>query len=217
MRNTGSALGARPRLDGPHRVSLDVADDGLEHLLALPAPVPARDGSIAAALLTYGLLHQWTSSRAALAASLRRRRARGIALLAALESGRRPTNAELAAWTQVGDALQLAFPEIVTTDTPLDFDIAELLIAVDRHNAAVAALLEHLRATNDPDDERAAALLRIRRAHPGERIIAFCQYAETVYVLRSKLAREPGVASLTANGARVAGGSISRTDVIERC
>lgn len=214
VRNTGSALGARPRLDGPHRVSLDVTDDCLEHLLALPAPVPARDGSIAAALLTYGLLHQWTSSRAALAASLRRRRARGLALLAALESGRRPTNAELAAWTQVGDALQLAFPEIVTTDTPLDFDIAELLIAVDRHNAAVAALLEHLRVTNDPDDERAAALLRIRRAHPDERIIAFCQYAETVYVLRSKLAREPGVASLTANGARVAGGSISRADVI---
>src|SRR4029079_3469477 len=39
--------------------------------------------------------------------------------------------------------------------------------------------------------------------------IAFCQYAETVAVLRSQMLRDPGVATLTASGARVAGGRIT--------
>jgi hypothetical protein len=104
VRDSGSALGARPRLDGPHRVALEVDDDCLVQLLALPDPIPARDESVAGALLTYGLLHQWASSRAALVAALRRRRARGVALVAALESGRRPTRDELAAWTHADGA-----------------------------------------------------------------------------------------------------------------
>jgi Helicase conserved C-terminal domain/ATPase family associated with various cellular activities (AAA) len=216
VRDSGSSLGARPRLDGPHRVSLDVDDDCLEQLLALPDPVPPRDASVAGALLTYGLLHQWASSRAALVAALRRRRARGVALIAALETGRRPTRAELAAWTQADDIVQLAFPEIVSTAAPADVDTGALLTAVDRHNAAIEALLHTLRTspTADPDDARASALLRIRAAHPSARIIAFCQYAETVNALRTRLAREPGVAALTASGARVAGGPISREQAI---
>src|SRR5438094_112461 len=83
-------------------------------VLALPPPIPAKDESLAVALLTYGLVHQWTSSRAALVASLGRRRARGIALLAALEAGRQPTRAEMTAWTHGDGAVQLAFPELVT-------------------------------------------------------------------------------------------------------
>ena len=93
-------------------------DDCLEALLALPPPIPAKDESLAVALLTYGLVHQWTSSRAALVASLGRRRARGVALLAAVEAGRRPTRAELSAWTHGDGAVQLAFPELVTADAP---------------------------------------------------------------------------------------------------
>lgn len=214
VRDSGSLLAARPRLDGPHRVTLDVDDDCLDQLLALPDPVPARDESIAAALLTYGLLHQWASSRAALVAALRRRRARGVALLAALESGRRPTRGELSAWSHVDDALQLAFPEIVAAETPVDVDLEALLVAVDRHNAGIEALLRSLRTSPDPDDMRAAALVRIRAAHPSARIIAFCQYAETVNSLRSRLTRERGIAALTASGARVAGGPISRDAAI---
>jgi len=214
VKDSGSLLGTRPRLDGPHRIALDVDDNSLEQLLALPDPVPARDESFASALLTYGLLHQWASSRAALVAALRRRRARGVALLAALESGRRPTRVELSAWSQVDDALQLAFPEIVAAETPVDVNVEALLIAVDRHNAAIEALLRSLRTSVDPDDARAAALLRIRAAHPGARIIAFCQYAETVHALRTRLARERGIAALTAAGGRVAGGAISRDAVI---
>jgi superfamily II DNA or RNA helicase len=214
VRDSGSLLGARPRLDGPHRIELPSDDDCLDQLMALPAPIPARDESLAAALMTYGLLHQWTSSHAALLAALTRRRARGLALMSAVESGRSPTRAELAAWTHAGDAVQLAFPEIVASEPVVDCDSGELLIALDRHNAAVQALIETLRRARDPDSARADVLRRIRRSHPGERIIAFCHYAETVAMLRSKLARDVGVATLTASGARVAGGRITRDDVL---
>jgi superfamily II DNA or RNA helicase len=210
-----SATRGQPTLDGPHRVTLSCEDDCLDDLLALPPPVPAKDESLALALLTYGLVHQWTSSRAALCASLERRHARGIALHAAIESGRHPTRGELAAWTHVGDAIQLAFPELVTAwSNDGDVDASALCAAIDRHNAAIDALLRRLRSTPDPDIDRANALRRIRRAHPGERVIAFCQYAETVAALRVHLARDAGVAALTSRGARVAGGRITRADVL---
>jgi len=68
----GAATGAPglPRLDGPHRLTLTTPDDCLDELLALPPPVPAKDETVVIALLTYALVHQWTSSRAALVASL---------------------------------------------------------------------------------------------------------------------------------------------------
>jgi hypothetical protein len=211
VRGAAAELRGVPRLNGPHRVTLDTPDDCLDGLLALPPPIPARDETVVVALLTYGLVHQWTSSRAALAASLARRRTRGLALLSAIDSGRRPTRAELSAWTHAGDAMQLAFPELVTSDAaPPDVDGSTLSGLIGRHVAAIDSLLHRLRDSPDPDDERAHALRRIRAAHPGERIIAFCHYAETVNALRSRLARDPGVAALTANGARIASGRVSR-------
>jgi len=217
VRDSESALGGRPRLVGPHGVELSVDDDCLDWLLALPPPVPAKDESLAVALLTYGLVHQWTSSRAALVAALSRRRSRGLALLSALEAGRRPSRSELAAWTHAGDALQLAFPEIVAHDViSRDADVGEMLAALDRHGTAVDALLHHLRTTANPDVARADALRRIRQAHPGERVIAFCQYAETVNALRTLLARDAGIAALTASGARVAGGKLPRSEVLSQ-
>ena len=215
VRDSGSALAARPRLDGPHRVRLATDDDCLDLLLALPPPVAAKNESIVAALLAYGLLHQWTSSRAALVAALTRRRSRGMALTAALEAGRQPTRAELSAWAHGTDALQLAFPQIVAADVLDDaVDAQTMLIALDRHSAAIDALLGHLRRTPDPDIERARSLADIRRRHPDARIIAFCQYAETVRALRAKLAREEGVATLTASGARVSSGRVPRDVVL---
>jgi superfamily II DNA or RNA helicase len=205
----------QPRLRGPHRVSLPSDDDCLDALLALPAPIPAKDESLAVALQTYGLVHQWSSSRAALLASLARRRARGIALIAALEAGRRPTRAELTAWTHVDGGVQLAFPELVTADAPIDDVSPDLLDeALRLHDSAIVALLERLRGAHNPDVDRANALSQIRARHPGERIIAFCQYVETVHALRALLAREPGIAALTAHGGRTAGGRVSREEVI---
>ena len=205
----------QPRLVGPHSVSLPLEDDCVDALLALPPPVPAKDESVALSLLLYGLVHQWTSSRAALLASLDRRRARGVALLASIEAGRRPTRGEMSAWTYGEGAVQLAFPELVTVEAPIeDVSPRELIDALRRHDAAIVALLARLRAGHNPDVDRANALLQIRADHPGERVIAFCQYTETVHALRSLLAREPGVAALTAHGGRIAGGRISRDEVI---
>ncbi|HEY4219528.1 MAG TPA: helicase-related protein [Gemmatimonadaceae bacterium] len=205
----------RPTLAGPHLVPLDIDDDCVDALIALPPPVPARNEAVAAALLSYGLLHQWTSSRAALERALQRSRARSIALSEAIDAGRQPTRAELSAWSCADDALQLAFPEIVA-DHAIDADIgaATLRGSLERHRVAVESVLATLRSAPNPDDARAAALRRIRAEHPGERIIAFCQYAETVNMLRTRLARDNGVAALTAHGGRVAGGRITRDDIL---
>lgn len=214
VRDSGDLAGTRPRLDGPHRITLDVDDDCLDDILALPPPVPAKDEAVSNALLTYSLVHQWTSSRGALVASLKRRRSRGLALTAALEAGRRPTRAELTAWTHASDALQLAFPELVTPHIADDVDASALLAALEGHSAGIDTLLRRIRNAPDPDAARADALRAIRRRHPGERIIAFCQYAETVDVLRARLARDAGVAALTAAGARVASGRIGRDELL---
>jgi hypothetical protein len=214
VRSAEMERSGQPALDGPHRITLPLDDDCLDALLALPPPIPARDESLAIALQTYGLVHQWTSSRAALIAALLRRRARGVALLSAVEAGRRPTRTELSAWTQVESAVQLAFPELVTANEPADVSLGEFAQSLRRHDDAIASLISSLRTSDDPDRRRADALLEIRRKHTGQRIIAFCQYAETVAVLRERLAFEPGVAALTARGARVAGGRISRAEVI---
>src|SRR5206468_2967773 len=125
------------------------------------------------------------------------------------------TRAELAAWTCGDDSLQLAFPDLVMdAEPPRDPEVSSLAAAVARHNAAVEALMSKLRSSPDPDDDRANVLREIRTRHPDARIIAFCHYAETVNALRAKLARDPGIAALTASGARVAGGRISRNAVL---
>lgn len=204
-----------PRLDGPHAMGLNTHDDCLDELLSLPPPIAAKDETVVVALLAYGLVHQWSSSRAALVASLERRLARGLALLSAIDAGRQPTRTELSAWTHAGDAMQLAFAELVTADVaPDDADSAALSAAIDRHVTAIRSLLRRLRYSPNPDDERAELLRRIRETHPGERIIAFCHYAETVHALRSRLMHDPGVAALTANGARIASGRVSRDVVL---
>jgi len=217
VRGTAAETIGLPRLEGPHRLILATDDDCLDEILSLPPPLPAKDETIVMALLTYGLVHQWTSSRAALVASLQRRRTRGLALLSALESGRRPTRAELSAWTHAPDAMQLAFPELVTSPaSDSDLDIDAMGIALERHTSALASLLRLLRDAPNPDVERAEVLRRVCASHTGERVIAFCQYAETVNALRLLLAHDPGVAALTANGARVAGGRVSRETVLSQ-
>ncbi len=216
VRQSSDHTTGRPRLNGPHVVPLACDDDCLDRIVGLPPPVPARNESVAAALLTYGLVHQWTSSRAALLKALQRRRARGLALLAAIDAGREPTRAELSAWSFEAGAVQLAFPELVTTAS-LDVERGASLRTVVAHHAdAVHDLFVHLSQTQDPDVVRAAALRGLRAQHPGERIIAFCQYTETVNSLRGHMSRDAGIAALTATGARVAGGRISRRDVLRQ-
>lgn len=206
-----------PVVDGPHWITLQVEDDVLDAIAELPPPVPLADEGEAHALLRYTLLRQWSSSRAALVAGLRGRLARGLALLAALEAGRRPTRQELTSWSYTDDALQLAIPELVA---PLGNGAAAdraLRTSVESHVGAVRALLDRLRRLPDPDPARADALRAIRLRHPGARIIAFSQYAQTVRSLsRLLMSRDAGVAELTARGGRVAGGRIRRADVLSQ-
>ncbi|HEY2376980.1 MAG TPA: DEAD/DEAH box helicase [Gemmatimonadaceae bacterium] len=204
-----------PSVHGPRWIALPIADELLDDLLALPPPVPGADEGTAGALVRYSLVRQWSSSRAALVAALRRRVARAVALMTSLEAGRWPSRHQLAAWSYAEQAVQLAFPEMVTALGADQSDLSTMLEAVRHHADALRDLLIRLRDIPDPDPERASALIDICTAHRGTRIIAFTQYAETVSALsRLLMPRLPGVAALTARGGRVAGGRILRRDVL---
>ena len=194
---------------------IHVPDDEalLRDLLAIPAPLPPRDGGDAGALLLVGLLQQWASSHAALAAAIGRRRAAAGALIAALERGRRPTRAELSAWPFAEGALQLAFPEIVAGADP---DAATLLPIIRVHDDALRRVRAGLRLPSSLDALRAERLRETRALHPGEKVIAFAQFAETVRAYFHHLRSDPGIAALTARGGVVAGGRLSRAEVLRR-
>lgn len=200
-----------PRLDGPHLVGLDADDDCLDLLLALPPPLPAADEGDGGILLVYSLVQQWASSRAALLAALRRRLARAVAFGSALESGHRPSRSELAAWSFGGDAIQLAFPELVVQQRSAP---ADLLACVRAHEAALRHAIARLGSGGGVDAARVEAVRRLRARHEGERIIAFSQFAETVQALGRALARDGHVAWLTARGGHLGAGTISRRDLL---
>lgn len=206
-----------PALDGPHWLTLAARDDLLlERILALPLPCPPADGGRAGALLQWTLVRQWSSSRAAFLGALRRRLALAIAMRASLERGVLPTRHDLAAWACAEGAMQLAFPELLAGGESPPDEPALLLPAVIAHEEAVAALLHD--ASRGPDHDRARAeLLRVLRArHPGARIIAFAERAETVERLWQLLRHLPGVAMLTSRGGVVAGGAIPRRELLAR-
>ncbi len=195
---------------------LPVDSDGslLGLLLALPSPLPPSDGGEAGALLVWSLVRQWASSHGALAAALRRRLARALALEAALESGRHPSRSELAAWSHADDAVQLAFPELVASPTSTSL---ELLDAVRTQKAALRSILSRvLTDARRLDGRRAGWLRAIRQHHPGEKIVAFTHSADTLSAFYDQLRLDDGVAALGGNGARVAGGTLTRGEAIRR-
>jgi hypothetical protein len=133
----------------------------------------------------------------------------------ALSSGRHPTRAELQAWVVGEDATQLAFPELVTE--AIDDDVRGLLDAVRRHAAGARRVLAETAARSGMiDDQRCAVVRDIRRRHAGDRIVMFSQFADTVREMFTRLRSDGGVASVTANGAWVAGGPLTRTQVLGR-
>jgi hypothetical protein len=69
-----------PPVVGPHVLHVDDDVQTLNTIVALPAPVPPRDGEVSAALTTMSLVRQWASSAGALRAALRRRLERAAAL-----------------------------------------------------------------------------------------------------------------------------------------
>jgi len=201
--------------DAPAPEWLSVRDDAplLLELLALPPPLPPSDGGAGGVLLTWSLLRQWASSRAALAGALRRRIARGIALEAALEAGRYPDRRELRAWNAADDAIQLAFPQLVAA--PVE-EPGALLVRVREHLSAVRALLAKVRSDSGVDESRAEALRDVRARHPGEKVLVFSQYTDTVLALFAELRGARGMAALTSRGGRIASGALSRQETFER-
>jgi superfamily II DNA or RNA helicase len=203
-----------PETTAPLR--LVVGDDHglLRAILALPPPLPPRDAGAGGALVAWGLVREWASSNAALIGALRRRLVRAGALAAALEDGRLPSRKELATWVCGDGAVQLAFPELL--DAPVSSDAAKLQSVLARHERGVRALLERARASAWTDAARAQQLRDVRARHRGEKIVAFTQFADTARALFREMRRDAGVAVLTARGASVAGGVLSRREAIER-
>ena len=189
--------------------------DVLQALLDVPPPCPPRDGGDAGALVTLSLVRAWASSEAALRAAIRRRVSRAESLADALRAGRYPSRAELRAWVVGEDATQLAFPELLS-DAVSD-DVGQLLQSVCAHTTGARRALAVLSKTDGTmDDQRCRILRDIRSRHPGQRIAVFSQFADTVHEVFARLRSDPGVASVTANGALVAGGPLTRSQVLSR-
>ena len=203
----------RPIVQPPKRVEIASDDDVLDLLLEMPPPVPPAGGGDGGVLLLFTLVRQWASSRGALRAALRRRLAASTSLADALAAGRHPTANELRAWTCGENAVQLAFPELVASAA---VGGASLLEAVRGHEAAVRHVLDRLRRMPDPDDVRAVRLEEIRAAHPGVPVVAFTQFADTVAALWRRMRSRSGVGALTARGADVAGGRLTRREALAR-
>ena len=202
-----------PRVADPRWIAGGRDVDCLDRLLALPRPVPPRDGDDGGILLTYSLARQWSSSRAALTTALRRRLAKGLAMQDSLERGVNPSRAELAAWSYAEGVQQLAFPELLAAPDPAS---SALLDAVGAHLDGIRDFLAWLRASDDPDHSRAVAIRALCDSHPDERIVAFSEFTETVASMYRLLAPGGRVAMLTHAGGRVAGGAISRRELLDR-
>lgn len=193
----------------------DIPDEPalVERLMTLPPPLPAREGGIGGALIGRGLVHQLASSEAALRDAVRRRIARATALCSALEAGTYPTASELETWIFADGALQLAFAELLSA--PI-VGHKELLTTIRAHLTALERLGTELASAGRADEERGRTISSIRRENPGVRIAAFTQYSATASMLFRKLASTGRVALLTSHGARVAGGSLTRSEAINR-
>lgn len=202
-----------PELGEPEWLMAGDDEPLLEHILALPPPLPPREAGDGGALLAVSLVRQWASSRTALAGTLRRRLARATALSAALESGCYPSRSELASWAGDDDAVQLAFAELLA---PADGRSATLLRAVQAHATALRALLRRASGAADIDAARVGCLAELRERHAGERIVAFSHSADTVRLYFRGLCGQPRVGALTASGGMVASGAISRRATVER-
>lgn len=204
-----------PELRNPQWIRIQDDTEILNGILTLPPPVPSRGAGDAGVLLTLTLVRLWASSRAALERSLRLRLVHAAAMAEALAAGRHPDRRELRAWVGDAHAVQLVFAELLDDGSLSATTAQQLGDAVDRHAAAVRVLLRCVARDRRADERRAAELVRLRARHPAERIVAFTQFAETARSLFRALRSSPGVCVLTARGAVVAGGPISRRQALE--
>lgn len=219
IRRVGADLGesaalALPAVDAPQWLHPTPDIDCLERLLALPPPLSPADAGDGGVLLTYTLVRQWASSRAALRAALGRRLARAHALEDALMAGRLPSRLELSAWCFADGSQQLAFPTFAVASPVAD--AARLLDQVRLHRAAIRDLSSWLSTTDDPDGSRVDRLRELLEVHAGQRVVAFSEYVDTVTALYRRLAPSVRAAMLTHAGGRVVGGRLTRNELLAR-
>jgi superfamily II DNA or RNA helicase len=204
-----------PRRAEPQWLPVSASTETLRAVLDIPAPCPPSDGGDGGALIGLSLVRAWASTEAALRHALRRRIARADSLADALTAGRHPTRAELRAWVVGDDATQLAFPELMA-QTMASGERA-LLDQVRDHAAGARRALAVVNASGGAmDDERCALIREIRRRHAAERVVVFSQFADSVHAMFARLRVDGRVAAVTANGAWVAGGQLTRTEVLAR-
>lgn len=215
-----------PRVIGPHIVRIDDDAETLQALVALPPPVPPRDGECADALTAMGLIRQWASSAGALRSALRRRLDRAAALEASLEQGAYPSYRALREWCVGEGTIQLALPDLLTPAPPGESeqgraasrppDIPMLLSAVREHAGAVRQLLRRLSDAPDLDASRADHLQAIMRAHPHARVVGFSSFEDTVHALFRQLRTEAAICALSARGGVIASGRLRRAEVLRQ-
>jgi hypothetical protein len=90
------------------------------------------------------------------------------------------------------------------------------LAGVREHDGALRRILAALGGESPRDASRAEILKEIRHSHDGVSIVVFSQSAATIAGLFRELRNDTGVAALTARGARIAGGDVTRREALER-
>ena len=193
-------------------------DDGavLELLVSLPAPPRSADGGDAGVLRTMGLVRAWASSRAALMASLRRRRRTRVAIEQSAMEGRVPTTREIRSWVGDDDVIQLGFPSVLVRASADASAVDLVLHAVSTEETAMVVLDRAISSSGNPDAARVDAIRDLRRAHPGSRLLAFSERAATVRAYFALMRGDIGVGLLTAQEARIASGRMSRDELLSR-
>ena len=210
VRGGGLRDGALPAVSPPRWVR-PAGDDGavLRAIVSLPEPAAPIDAGDVGVLRTIGLVRAWASSRAALLATLRKRRRAATAIEQCAASGLAPERRDLRAWQQVGDDIQLPFAPLLV-QRPSDRDLTVVSRALATERAALEVLERALADSADPDVARVARLRSLRDEHAGERILAFSEFASTVRAYFAAMRGDAEVGLLTAAGARIASGSLPR-------
>ena len=203
---------AMPRADEVIWCGVDSDDRVPSVLLDLPPPLPPRDGGDGGALVIHSLIRQWASSDAALIGGLRRRLTRAEAMMSALEDGTWPSRSELSSWISGEDVVQLAFSNLLASPSEQS---RTLLPTLHQHRDALANVLRLARESCS-DEHRASLIRGLRERHGDRKIVVFSQFADTVAGMFRLLCRDGHVAALSGSGGHVAGGVISRRDVIDR-
>lgn len=214
VRRTSGAIGPSglPDLGAPVWLAVPRDPDTLRRIAQIPPPVPASGGGTAHALTILGLIRAWTSSEAALRATLRRRLRRAAAFVAALESGRNPDRRELRNWPVIDDAIQLGIPGLFAPGEPLD--VGGLRDALDVHVEGVRAVLQSLDQNGGASDH-----VRWRHLEEIERktrvpVVAFTQFADTAHAAFRATVHKGAVALVSGGGARVASGRVNVDDIV---